>query len=528
MLRKPCCDEQGRHMSQGMLLYPTKHDLLARARAGLQRESEEARFEPTSLGRGQSEGDSYQPLISIADSLDHHVQRLLWLARPRTRLPEWVRKRFALFRIPVLERLAVRVHSLLSTNNNEALLETARSLDLISQAFRSSVTCTPEFHASQGRSPAERHCIRVGWISAYNSMCGIAEYSRFLLKYFDSSRFEVKVYAEQMGNPGSRAYEVERCWERHSSSSLASLASRIVSDGIHCVVIQFQFAFFHTVDMQQFLQRLRQSGVRSLVILHSTPDSQDSVVRMSEALGSCDRVLVHTRNDVDRLRSMGAANNLTYFPHGAPFRKFRSKAEQRERLGLNSYDIIIGSYGFLLPHKGIRELIRALPLILERHPRVLLLLVNSVYPTPASSQERYLCQQEIESSNLQRNVVIVDDFLDPEESLFLLEACDLLVFPYQDSQDSHSGAINVGLAAGRPVLATDVSIFHELRDVAQFLPGRGHREIAAGVLEFIADSSLEQRARSRQLKWLEEHDWQKMSVKLQKLIEASVNNGYGD
>ncbi len=370
--------------------------------------------------------------------------------------------------------------------------------------------------------------IRVGWLSTYDAVCGIAEYSRHLLHHVDPHECNVTVYAEQTGTPSRNASGVTGSWERHSSLSLASLAARILSDGIDCLVVQFHFGFFRASHMNSFLTRLQQSGVHTFVLLHHILDPEDSTAHMAESLGLCDAVLVHTLHDVALLHEMGLADNVIHFPHGALARKFRDTMEQRERLGLTGYAKIIGSYGFLLPHKGVRELIRSLPMILQQFPGTLLLLVNAAYPTAASSEERYACLQEISALGLQRNVVLVNDFLDPQESLFLLEACDVLVFPYQRSLESHSGAICHGMASGRPVLATEIPIFEELRGAIQFLPGKGSVEIAQGILHFLRDPSLGRKVCEGQVRWLEEHDWNRLSIRLQAMIKSAASGRHDD
>jgi hypothetical protein len=112
-------------MSDDALPPITKQELLTRVRACLREESQE----PGS--------DVYEPLVSIADSLDHHVERLLRLSRRRTGLPESIKQRFVIFRIPLVDSFAVKLYSLLFADANEGLRETAQSLDLISQALRS-------------------------------------------------------------------------------------------------------------------------------------------------------------------------------------------------------------------------------------------------------------------------------------------------------------------------------------------------------------------------------------------------------
>ena len=141
-------------MSEGDLPLIAKHDLLARVRTGLQAERHEAERASPGVVHDVCPHHTDQTLISIADSLDRRVQRLQWLSRPRTALPDWLKKRFPIFRISAVERMTVSVYSLLFANSNDALRETAGGLDQISQALRSLA------NASGGYDVGEKECLR--------------------------------------------------------------------------------------------------------------------------------------------------------------------------------------------------------------------------------------------------------------------------------------------------------------------------------------------------------------------------------
>jgi hypothetical protein len=64
------------------------------------------------------------------------VQSLQWVSRPRSGLPDWLKKRLPFLRIPVIERLAFRFYSRLFADTNHAIRETASALSQTSQAFR--------------------------------------------------------------------------------------------------------------------------------------------------------------------------------------------------------------------------------------------------------------------------------------------------------------------------------------------------------------------------------------------------------
>ena len=116
------------------------------------------------------------------------------------------------------------------------------------------------------------------------------------------------------------------------------------------------------------------------------------------------------------------------------------------------------------------------------YPAAHLLMLNADYPAPESREERERCLALARLMGLEGQMRLINDFLDAEEMLFLLSACDVLVFPYQRSEESASGAVQLGLAAGRPVLTTPLPVFADLAEVVHQLSATDALAIAEGVL----------------------------------------------
>ena len=53
---------------------------------------------------------------------------------------------------------------------------------------------------------------------------------------------------------------------------------------------------------------------------------------------------------------------------------------------------------------------------------------------------------------LDDRVTLITDYLTDERSLAWLQRAELIVYPYQHTQESSSAAVRMGLASGRPVL----------------------------------------------------------------------------
>jgi len=375
--------------------------------------------------------------------------------------------------------------------------ETARRLDETIQAFRA--------------SPQLPHPPRVGWVSTWNSRCGIAEYSRHLLKHWPDS--PPRIYANADAEPLSTdEARVRRVWATTAQGTgLAALEQALVEDGIEIVVIQFNFSFFELDALAGLIERLDARGVRVAVALHSTADVDHGGGRLSlrdiaPALMKAERLYVHGIDDLNRLKAWGLARQATRLPHGVSLPLVAPPAVEPG---------LIATFGFLLPHKGLVELVEALALLRRKKRNLRLLLLNSLHPDPVSQAECQRLQERIAALGLQDHVELITAHLPEEAILRQLARAERVVFPYQHTQESASGAVRLGLASGRPVACTPLPIFDDLEDAVARLPGTSPEALALGIGQNMLDSPIERgRQARRQRDWLAAHAWPRVTQRI--------------
>ncbi len=116
------------------------------------------------------------------------------------------------------------------------------------------------------------------------------------------------------------------------------------------------------------------------------------------------------------------------------------------------------------------------------------------------------------------------DFLSDDESLSLLAQADLIVYPYQKTGESASAAVRYGLATGRPVAVTPLSIFDDIAPAAHILPGCRPEDIARGIeqlLQEIACGTEAMRAKEAEAKrWREAHRYTFLGQRLYGMLQA--------
>ena len=132
------------------------------------------------------------------------------------------------------------------------------------------------------------------------------------------------------------------------------------------------------------------------------------------------------------------------------------------------------------------------------------------------------CRQEIDELGVQDRVSLVTDFLDEAEVVARLAAADVIVYPYQDTQELASAAVKMGLGALTPIAVTPLPIFADIATVSRVLPGITPAEIADGLAALLADRAGNAALVERQRAWVAAHAWGKLSARLEGLIHGEV------
>jgi glycosyltransferase involved in cell wall biosynthesis len=381
------------------------------------------------------------------------------------------------------------------------------------------------------KRPVMRRKLRLGWVSTYNTRCGIATYSQHLLEFFDQGTFEITILADDQQAIGPDPDNIVRLWSK-GSVGLARVTNYLITNGFDAAVFQYNFAFFDFCDLVNTLIDLSAAGINTFVTLHRTQDLEHyrsllSHQKMAGALQSCSRIFVHSLNDVNRLRGFGVTENVVLLAHGVIDRPTLNADAVRGLLGLSGFSPVIGTFGFLLPGKGLTELIHGFALILKTYPAAHLLMLNADYPAIESQEQRQRCLALVRLLEIEGQLSLINEFLDIEETLFLLSACDAIVFPYRQSEESASGAVRVGLAAGRPVLTTPLPIFSDLSEIVYKLPGTEAWEIAEGVLSLLDDENRKTEVLQRQRDWVQANSWAAQAARISNIMHGCFEETRG-
>ncbi len=360
---------------------------------------------------------------------------------------------------------------------------------------------------------------KIGWITTWNTKCGIAAYSQHLINTMTLDLSILAAHttektAEDRGN-------VYRCWHAGDEDPFKELEETIDRLELDTIVLQFNYGFYNFHHLYEFIYQQFDKGHKVIVMMHSTTDPTHILFKdlkiILPVLEYVTRILVHSISDLNHLKAHGLVDNVTLFPHGIP--DWEKSAEKKVRT-----PFLLGSYGFFLPHKGLFELIDTVKILTERGIDIQLKMLNAEYPVPVSHELVKEASEKIEALGLTRQIKLLTDFLPDEESLRELDSCDLLLFPYQETGESSSAAVRYGLASGTPVAVTPLKIFEDVSQAVYTLSGCTPEEMAESIIEIMTeiknDSDMTKKQRFSAQKWCKAHRYSTLGLRLGNMLQA--------
>ena len=344
-----------------------------------------------------------------------------------------------------------------------------------------------------GPTPATR----LGWITTWGTRCGIASYSRHMTGQLRSGgalahQCDLTVLAPKNDFPEREDEpDVDRCWLRGAINPATELIRHLIELDIEAVVLQHHWSFLSPEILADTIRALSGAGIPVFLDMHNTRGAPEGIAddyNLIHGLSRCARILLHTQDDMAQASGWGLKDNLTLFPLAAyPIEQASPDrlSQLRAHLELDGKRVI-ASYGFLMGHKGILELVHSLPEILKSEPDAHLLLVNALYSEAVSGPVRDELEQAIDELGITDSVTCIWDYLPDEESMALLQLADIVVYPYRESTESSSAAVRMAISGRCLIAITPVHLFADVASGCNTLPGTSPMDMAKGLVDLLA------------------------------------------
>jgi glycosyltransferase involved in cell wall biosynthesis len=292
----------------------------------------------------------------------------------------------------------------------------------------------------------------MGLLSTYPpTQCGLATFSAALTEQLDRPAGSVGVVRVVDQAEPHLGAEVVAHLVNGSPESAAGAVRRL--NGYDAVVVQHEYGIYGGPDGSDVIDIVARLTVPTIIVLHTV--LQEPTPRQRHILRwlveSADVVVTMTETARQRLvASYGAdPEHVVVIPHGAI--DHGAVRAQRRPTGRP----LILTWGLLGPGKGIEWAIEAMPGLRDLRPRYL--IIGKTHPKVLQrdgEQYRDSLARRAEVHGVSDVVELDDRYLGVSELADLVQRADVVLLPYDSSEQVTSGVLIEAVAAGRPVVST--------------------------------------------------------------------------
>jgi len=281
--------------------------------------------------------------------------------------------------------------------------------------------------------------------------------------------------------------------------------------GCDLVHLNVNLSLFSSRIVFALVTLARRAGMPVVATLHGRDGGglgrRFKVWRLYRALRGA-HLVVHNDAHASEARAFGHAKEaVSVVPHGMPpVAPPRPLAEARRALGLAPERPVLAHFGFLVPDKGVLEMVRAVASLRERRaPELFYWVSGAVNPRdPSSLAYLEAVRAEVRRLGLEAHVHLNAAFVSHDEAIAAMQAADWIVLNYQTgSAQASSGAVSRALASGRPVAVSEAAVFDDVRSAVHTL--RGPLEPALGAL--LEGTALAADVAERSRRHMQEASW---------------------
>ena len=297
--------------------------------------------------------------------------------------------------------------------------------------------------------------VSIAFVSTYPpTVCGLATYTESLLGAIAGNGVGSRLGVVDVGEDDRRV-DARVVVHRHLAGSTRSLdRAAEVLNGHETVSIQHEFGIFAGPDGGEVLDLIEAITVPTAVTFHTVLDAPTRGQRaiVDRLALEADRLVVMSDTGSQRLtRRHGIdPDRIDVIPHGA------NTLFSGPSLAAGDRSLVL-TWGLIGPGKGLESAIRAFGDLVDLDPLPRYLIAGATHPNVKEhdgESYRETLFELIADLGLEHIVEFDDRYLDRVTLARLVRSADLVLLPYDSTEQVTSGVLAEAIAASKPVVAT--------------------------------------------------------------------------
>lgn len=332
-----------------------------------------------------------------------------------------------------------------------------------------------------------------GFLSTYPPVvCGLATFTASLVRAVVPPGSDDTAGVVQVIRRPPFATRPEVVEHMQVDSQAGTIVAAEALNGFDVAVVQHEYGIYGGTDGDQLLDVLDRVRVPVIVVLHTvlnapTPHQRSVLTRVIEAATA-----VVTMTETARARLVASygidAETVTVIPHGA------LEIDGRLRYGLDDRPTIL-TWGLLGPGKGLEWGLIGLREISRMNPLPRYIIAGQTHPRVREQQgEAYRLSLGTRARALQVASLVRFEpgYLDEPALRRLIGSADVVLLPYDSSDQVTSGVLTEAVAAHKPVVSTAFPHAVELLSsgAGLLVPFRNGVAIGAALRRVLTDPAL--------------------------------------
>lgn len=374
---------------------------------------------------------------------------------------------------------------------------------------------------------------RIAFIGNYlPRQCGIATFTTDLCEsisgeYEGTACFAIPVNDVEEGYeyPAQVRFELTE----KDIESYRRAADFLNINNVDLVSLQHEYGIFGGRAGSYILTLLRELRMPIVTTLHTILQNPNPDQRrvLKEIVALSDRVVVMSERGAEFLRDIYQVpeEKIDLIPHGIPDVPFMDPSFHKDLFGVEGKNVLL-SFGLLSANKGIENVISALPMILEKYPNVVYMVVGATHPHVIHKEGesyRLSLQWLAHEKGVEGNVIFYNRFVSLDELIQFISASDIYITPYLDVAQITSGTLAYTLGAGKAVISTPYWYAEELLadERGALVPFNDPAGLADQVIDLLGNESKRHAMRKRAYLYGRDMIWSQVARRYMETFERA-------